>query len=146
MHTITVPGGTATFYDRGEVTPRRLRPMQEAALQIGSLMSTLATATSIGDADNRPELPGPAVPDMTEHQAHVVAGVQDLATFAYLHSWDLDPPREYPSSADGLQDLPMDLYNALAAEGAKLSTAESGFLVGPGTVGDLKSPTGASAG
>lgn len=144
MHTIDIPGGQATFLDRDEITPRRLRPIQEATLQMGHLMTDIMQAQSVGGEDQRPELPGASLPDMDANQAHLFASLQDLTTWAYLKSWTLPDP--IPDSPDGLQDLSMPVYNALAAEGARMFTAADGFTVGPETVDDKTSPTGASAG
>lgn len=144
MHTIDIPGGQATFYDQDEITPRRLRPIQEATLRMGHLMTAVMQARSVGGEDARPELPGASLPDMNADEAHLFVGLQDLAVWAFLKSWTLPDP--VPDTPDGLQDLPMGLYAALAAEGSRLFSASDSFQVGQQTVGDRSSPTGASAG
>lgn len=144
MHTIDIPGGQATFFDRDEITPRRMRPIQEATLQMGHLMTDVVQAQSIGGEDSRPDLPGAALPDMDANQARLFASLQDLAVWAFLKSWTLPDP--LPETPDGLQDVPMNVYNALAVEASRLFTAADAFVVGPETVADKTSPTGASAG
>ena len=143
MHTIDVPGGTADFLDRDEVTPRRMRPMQVAALQMGSLLTAVSRAASVGGQDSQ-NLPGPDLPDLSEHQAELFTSLQDLATFAYLQRLVIDGKDATPTSADGLQDLPQGLYNELSSHAAKLSTSDGGFVLNESTVEDHQSPTGAS--
>jgi hypothetical protein len=148
-HTIEIPGGTAEMYDPGELTPRRMRPVQELALQLGNLLQRLAAARNItgsGEATDGDALglTGPDV-EIDARQAKLLATFADLVTFMWFKSWSLDQP--LPASADELLDLPGAVYDALTHEAAKLQAApEDGrFELGDATAHDPESPTGASA-
>lgn len=149
---IEIPGGTAELYDDAELTPRRQRPVQELALQVGGLMERIANANRVHTSDGEGEdtnmsLPGPDV-EISDRQAAQLSRLQDLVTFMYLKSWTLDQP--LPATADDLLDLPSPVYKALSVAAAKVynGTAESsgsGFEINDATADDDTSPTGASA-
>lgn len=151
--TIDIPGGTAELYEDLELTPRRQRPVQELALQVGGLMDRLAQANKVktadGTEDDQPHLPGPEV-EINERQAAQLSTLGDLVTFMYLKSWTLDQP--LPATADDLLDLDISVYKALTTAAAKLyngtykepvaTTAD--FEANDGTLENDASPTGAS--
>jgi hypothetical protein len=148
-HTIEIPGGTAEMYDAGELTPRRMRPVQELALQLGNLLGRLAEARNISGAAEATDgaalgLTGPDV-EIDARQAKLLATFSDLVTFMWLKSWSLSEP--LPATADDLLDLPSDVYDALSKEAAKLQAtpAADKFELGDATAHDTDSPTGASA-
>lgn len=150
--TIEIPGGTAELFDDAELTPRRQRPVQELALQVGGLMDRIAQAgkvtTSDGEADTQPGLPGPEV-EISDRQAEQLSRLGDLVTFMYLKSWTLETP--FPATADDLLDLPSPVYNAIskaaaqAYNGTSETSAGSAFEANDRTLEDDASPTGASA-
>jgi len=148
---IEIPGGTAELFDDAELTPRRQRPVQELALQVGSLMDRIAQAnkvtTSDGDGDVQPTLGGVDV-EISDRQAEQLARLGDLVSFMYLKSWTLDAP--LPATADDLLDLPLPVYNAISKAAAKSyngtdgGAVSGGFEASDATLEDETSPTGAS--
>lgn len=146
-HTIEIPGGSAEFYDAGELTPRRQRPVQELALQLGGLLERIRNArnvTGAAESNDSLGLTGPDV-EINEKQASQLALFADLVTFMWLKSWTLELP--FPTSADDLLDLPGALYEALQKEAGRLQNAPASeqFELGDATAHDPESPTGASA-
>lgn len=151
---IEIPGGTAELFDEAELTPRRQRPVQELALQVGSLMDRLANAkkvsTSTGETDERPSLAGLEDVEISDRQASQLSRLQDLVTFMYLKSWSL--PEPLPADADALLDLPLALYNALSKAAAQsyngtvpdADPVSAGFEASDATLENEASPTGAS--
>lgn len=150
---IEIPGGTAELFDDSELTPRRQRPVQELALQVGSLMDRIANArrvsTSDGTTDERPSLTGLEDVEISDRQAYQLSRLQDLVTFMYLKSWSL--PEPLPADADALLDLPTPVFDALSKAAAQsyngtgpAASASAGFEVSDATLEDEASPTGAS--
>ncbi len=164
-HTIEIVGASdfkgapaeVEFYDHGELTPRRQRPVQELSLQMGNLLERLRNARRVtgameSDADAAPSaedeavnvLSGPDV-EIDERQAHLLAIFSDVVTFMWMKSWTLDLP--FPTAADALLDLPIGVYEQLTQHAAKMQAApaeESPFELNDATVDDVTSPTGAS--
>lgn len=151
---IEIPGGTAELFDDTELTPRRQRPVQELALQVGSLMDRIANAkkvrTSDGETDERPSLSGLEDVEISDRQASQLSRLQDLVTFMYLKSWSL--PEPLPADADALLDLSLPLYDALSKAAAQsyngtvpgTGSASLGFEASDATLENEASPTGAS--
>jgi len=147
---IEIPGGTAELFDDSELTPRRQRPVQELALQVGGLMDRIAQANKVTTADGvgedvKPTLGGADV-EINDRQAGQLSRLGDLVTFMYLKSWTLDVA--FPATADDLLDIPSPVYNAISKAAAKMynGTGEtgSGFEPSDKTLEDEASPTGAS--
>jgi hypothetical protein len=151
---IEIPGGTAELFDDAELTPRRQRPVQELALQVGALMERLAHAKKVttpdGETDERPSLSGLEDIEISDRQAAQLTRLQDLVTFMYLKSWSLPDP--LPADADALLDLPSALYDVISKAAAQsyngtapdTQPVGAQFEASDETLENDASPTGAS--
>ena len=153
----TDPPGVATLREPHEVTERHRRPIKVLMMQ----MNPARFAGFIGsDDDELPDI------EFTEGEAQSFASLADHTIFSALVSWSLDLP--LPTSADDCMDIPGHIYDALEkvtsgvgealkaspgvdvnvtkdADGATVTEAADPFTLGPNTVEDPTSPTGASA-
>jgi hypothetical protein len=100
-HTVEIPGGTAELLDATEMTPRRIRAMEVIQFQHPDLMAKLSQQDETSN------------PDVNEDEANVLLRMKDATLYAQLASWTLDIPR--PETVDAVQDIPLDVYNALTA-------------------------------
>lgn len=156
-NTIAVPGGSATFYDVNELTPRRRRPLEVLFVQMGDLQERIqaaATVTVTDPADGSAATTAPlepavagktslAVPIVLDaREAGLMVEVGQVAAWAFLKSWTL--PEPVPATPDDMLDISSTaLYDAVVGHGAKLYSGNvgDGFDLGPETVTDPASPT-----
>ncbi len=152
--TIAVPGGSATFFDVNELTPRRRRPLEVLMVQMGDLQERIQaanTVTVVGpDGTTETTAPLPPTPGqmprlgvtLDAREAGLMVEVSQVAAWAFLKSWTLTAP--LPATPDDMLDMPStDLYDTIVQYGAKLyaGTVGEGFDVGPTTHADPASPT-----
>lgn len=145
---IPVPGGTAVMLTNKELTPRRRRPIEKADLKNSPLFAKIRDARRVinaaGEVEENPGLFGPDLV-LTDHDADLLTGYQDVKIVARLKSWTLDLP--VPASTDELLDVPADVYDALAAGVVLAEATDAGnqFTPSEETLENPDSPTGASA-
>jgi hypothetical protein len=148
---ITIPGGTATLLTNKELTPRRRRPLEQADIMNGPLMTKIRDARRVvsptGEVEENPGLWGPELV-LTERDAQLLTSYQDKKIIARLASWTIELP--LPTTTDALLDVPGDVYDALAAGLVRAEVADGVNPFVPsagdgGTLDDAESPTGASA-
>lgn len=126
MYTVEIPGGTADLLEATEMTPRRVRAMEVVQYQAPSLTDKLvrqnaehtaavAAEAAAAKAEGREPgtVPVPGMDDLTEHEADILLRMQDATLYAQLASWTLSIPR--PETVDAVQDIPLDVYQALSA-------------------------------
>ena len=153
-HTIDVPGGTATFYDQDELTPRRTRPVEEITLELGDLLDRVTTAHTLAVAreagkpetvDVNPDLIGPDIV-LDRRQARLFRELQDAITWARLQSWTVDLPM--PATPEDLLDWPKDLYIEISRHVSILTRQErqagNTFDISDASLENRNSPTGPS--
>lgn len=125
MRTVQIPGGTATLREPSEMTERQRRSVRNVMFDaLGALGIDSIT------------------PGIDPESIHVDAGagdvlfrLRDAAIAASLVSWTLDVPLP---TVDQIQDLPGDVYDALASATSGVS---AGLSVNFDPTPDAESPT-----
>jgi len=127
--TTTIPGGTASWFTRETMTPRRERRLQVEAMPLQSLMKR------IEDEDYT----------LTREETSQMLAINELAVVLFLKSWTLTnedgTPRKLPESEDDVLDLERPLYDALTKDAAKLFVAIADNPFSVDAVEDENSPT-----
>lgn len=150
--TVDIPGGTADLYQRNELTARRNRAIEVVALQSSSVVAKVqkagAATTPTGEvvtADaNQAAADALANVELSEKEAAVFFRIQDANIYAYLKSWTLAEP--LPETIDAVQDIPLDVYEALREHVNKVTApvpAES-FEPNDASLENTESPSGSS--
>ena len=113
MREVSIPGGTATLREREDLSERNRRLVKTRGLAASAVITRLQKA--VEDANGQE--PDPESLQISASEAEVTLDVQDAVIVALLASWTLDRPLP---TMDTVQDLPGDLYDALAKETADL--------------------------
>jgi hypothetical protein len=154
--TIKIPGGSATFCKKSELSPRRDRELQVLYSQLsGRKLKAIQHAQTVllegsDDTFTSDVLNGPDEV-LTEAEARLLYSAAEVAAWAYLKSWTLkishmegtssvSEPRPLPDSPDGFLDLPAPLYKAITDHSSKIvaQDIDDGFDVG--SAGNQDSP------
>lgn len=112
---IEIPGGSATIREPKDVKQRARRRLELASI----LASPIFTRINEARKDRERELGHEVKPEdvslielgLSRDDFDAMYEVQTATILAYLESWTLD--RELPRSAEDLDDLPSELYDAL---------------------------------
>jgi hypothetical protein len=148
-----IPGGTATWFTRKELSPRRSRELSVYEIKLMPRLRELAIAQKIIGPNgetlaNDPGLPG--IPTgISMEESREMLEMNDTAAWAFLKGWSLKrngEPVPLPETPDDVLDLPPALYQALIEHAAKITTSEvsapqSGFEFNDESFEDEDSPT-----
>ena len=143
MIEFTLPDGRhAILRDPASLTVRQKRPLQVliSAIGVGRFQQIIQAQAVAADDDTGAALDALK---LTRDEIGLLLEMTDATLYALVESID---GVTLPTTVDGMQDLPSDTYEALAAETAKLQAdhiARNGFTVD--AVEHPDSPTGASA-
>jgi hypothetical protein len=151
---IPIPGGRARLRDPGTLPERYRRPLKSLATLLGDKLEEVARSAQ-GPDDSVARVAADV--GLSETDVDRLMRLTDAVIYALLESWTLTIP--VPTTLDAVQDMPGDVYDALATGTAKHAAA---LLSGAGTdvtpagevvdtftvaaVEDDTSPIGASAG
>ncbi len=158
--TIKIPGGTATFCRKSELSPRKERELDVLFSQISPRkMKAIQHAHAVymeGErtgTDVSEELTGDDTV-LTDAEARLMYRAAEVGSWAYLKSWSLkethiqgessiSEPRPLPATPDDFLDLPKGIYTAITDHVAKIiaQDIDDGFTVA--SAGNPESPTGA---
>jgi hypothetical protein len=118
--TIDIPGGSATWFSRESLTPRRERTLQVDLMPLMDLMGRIEVEDY----------------KFTREETAALLAVNEVAVVVFLKSWTLvdetGAPRPLPEDADDVLDIEdRPLYEALTKYAAKLfaGTSTDGFTV-----------------
>lgn len=152
--TVDIPGGTAEILDRSELTARRQRAIEVIALLSAPVVKKVQAAgkavTPDGETVIAPGVDPNAAEDalaavhLTEDEAALFFKIQDASIYAHLLSWTLDRPR--PETVDAVQDLPLNVYEALREAVTKATQGDpaESFEPNDASVENPNSPSGSS--
>lgn len=136
MRTVDIPGGTAVLRDRSELTVRQKRAIEKALIHIAPALPKMMeikqradAAMSGEDGQERAgvqEQDAQSQPALSDEEIDNSYALQNATIIAYLHSWSLPDP----IPAD-IEDMPADVYEALAGHCAGLQEEPSGFEPSP---------------
>jgi hypothetical protein len=158
--TIKIPGGTATFCKKSELSPRKERELDVLFSQISPRKIKAiqhAHAVIIEGEKTGQDVSDQLTGDdtvLTEEEARLMFRAAEVGSWAYLKSWSLkvteiqgessiSNPRPLPENPDAFLDLPSPIYKAITDHVAKIiaQDIDEGFSVA--SAGNPDSPTGA---
>lgn len=154
--TVTIPGGTAEILGKDELTARRQRAIEVVALLSAPVVKKVQAAgravtpdgqeiTAAGSAEAQ-AVAADAIASvhLTEDEAALFFKIQDASIYAHLLSWTLPAPR--PDSIDAVQDMPVNVYEALreAVNDATQADPAESFEPNDASLENPDSPSGSS--
>lgn len=165
LYRIAVPGGSATFWKKEELPPRKSREVnilstilaptfkKIAAIDMASAEAEQSEASAeigsqiIGDSGLTLDEGLSLTSRLDREETRLLFELNDVVAWAYLKDWTVkvgSERRPLPETAEDFLDLPTPLYEAISKHAAKLYNLKTDDKFSVDAVEDPNSPTGAS--